>query len=325
MYSRILFRLGAVMFSIIVFVLLSGGHLLFGFWPSYFTLLFGYGLVFGVAAGFGYGLALSLATGVPDTHRALAIGLVMASFAFSGITLPLAIGEWVASADPAQSFRFIGLACLMIGALIAVYLRRTVPSLGGISQTLLKPAASIVSIEFLRIFLIFFLMCFVGLMLVSQVSGIAAGLGMPQQTVLRSTSAVTLGYLLGSLLGGYFLERAGVCVVLVSVNLLAFTGLLALGVPVAALVLAGAFAVGFTFGSTASIMPLLIGLRFGTQWIGTIYGRLMIAYGLAGVLAPWMSGVLYEISRSYSSALALAASMTAAAVLISFTLRSSKR
>lgn len=72
-YSRILLRLGAVMFSVIVFALLGGGHLLFGFWPSYFTLLFGYGLVFGVAAGFGYGLALSLATGVPDTHRALAI------------------------------------------------------------------------------------------------------------------------------------------------------------------------------------------------------------------------------------------------------------
>jgi MFS family permease len=144
-------------------------------------------------------------------------------------------------------------------------------------------------------------MCFVGLLLVSQVSGIAAAQGLAHPVVLASTSALTLGYLLGSLLGGHIVERLGSWRALVSVNLLALTGLLVLGMPVAAMVLAGAWAIGFTFGSTASIMPVLIGLRFGSRWIGAIYGRLMIAYGLAGVLAPWTSGVLYEIGRSYSS------------------------
>ena len=319
-HAGLLSRLGATPYATLVFLLVGGGHLLFGLAPTYATLLAGYGLAFGLAAGLGYGLALALATGVDDAQRATAVGLVMAAFALSGILLPLLVGRWIAESDPAASFRWIGWACLALGAIIVTGLYVLSPRLGGAGEPGKALPVRMLSSEFLRLFLVFFLMCFVGLMLVAQVSGIATSQGLAGAVVLASTSVFTSGYLLGSLLGGRLVERIGGWA-LVGMNLLAMAGSLALGVPFALPVLAGAGAIGFSFGSTASIMPVLIGLRFGAQWIGAIYGRMMVAYGLAGMLAPWISGMLYEASRSYASALMLAAMASLVGAVLGLGLR----
>lgn len=55
------------------------------------------------------------------------------------------------------------------------------------------------------------------------------------------------------------------------------------------------------FGSTASLMPVLIGAQYGNDRIGEIYGKLMVSYGAAGLLAPWATGYLYEKYHNYTS------------------------
>ena len=83
--------------------------------------------------------------------------------------------------------------------------------------------------------------------------------------------------------------------------------------------------VGATLGSIASLMPMLIARYYGVERVGSIYGKLNIAYGLGGLLAPWIAGVLYVNTGGYSLAILLAIAVAAIGVVSTLTIASPRR
>ena len=63
--------------------------------------------------------------------------------------------------------------------------------------------------------------------------------------------------------------------------------------------------VGLCFGGSASLIPVLIGREYGISQIGRVYGKMIFSYGLAGLIAPWVGGLLYTQTGSYSVPLAV--------------------
>ena len=194
---RVTARLGLRGTATLAIALIVGGHLGFGLAPSGWTLAAGYGVAFGTGGGLAYGLALTLAARLPDVLRARAIGLVLAAFALSGIVLPLALGDWIAATDPAHAFLVIGLAAILPG-LGCVLLLPSVQRPVGAGQVSI-PAAPAPDMAFMVMTGIFFCLCFVGLILVSQGAAMAAAGGLSDPS--RVATAMTLGYLVASLFG----------------------------------------------------------------------------------------------------------------------------
>jgi len=313
---RVTARLGLRGTATAAFALIIGGHLGFGLAPSGWTLAAGYGVAFGTGGGLAYGLALTLAARLPDALRARAIGLVLAAFALSGIVLPLALGDWIAATDPAHAFLVIGLAAILPGlgcVLLLPSVQRPVVA-GQVSI----PAAPASDMAFMVMTGIFFCLCFVGLILVSQGAAMAAAGGLSEPS--RVATAMTLGYLLASLFGAPLADVVRERQMLALLTALSATGAMAMASGGQLMFLVGSTLVGLSFGGSGSVLPVLVGRRYGADQISAIYGRMIIAYGLAALIAPGLSGALYSARSGYGPALALSLIVAglsfAAAVLI---------
>lgn len=317
-HSGLLRWMGTVRFAIFAFALAAGGHLFFGLSPSYTTLLIGYGIFFGLGAGLGYGLALATVTAVPDNRRALAVGLTMAAFASSGIILPLLLGSIVRTLPPATSFSLVGCAILAVGVGVVALIARggRMEPIGDVPT--LRSSPEVISSAFVALGVVFFAISFAGLMAIVQTAGMTASNRLAPRITDLSIGLLTAGYLAGSLLGGKLVEAISGRVVLVLASVFSALGIGLLNLPSVPAVFVGALAVGASFGSSASFMPIVIGQQFGTSQIGSIYGRLMIFYGLAALMAPTVSGWLFEQSRNYCSAVLTSITLCIVAASLGF-------
>lgn len=294
----ILSRIGRLPTATLAFTLMGGGHLVFGLWQSKGALLVGYGLGFGAGSGLAYGFALSLAASLPDRFRALAIGLAMGAFALSGILLPFFLGDWIAATEPSIAFLRIGTFAVGVGFICVVALlassaarvSNSAPTTVTRSQTLDRP--------FLLLSAIFFLICFSGLAVVSQAAAMAADAGIAPAGY--AAAALTIGYVLGSLAGAPLAERMGERRILLGLGAFALVGAVAILSGSKTVLFLGVALIGITFGGSGSIMPVLLGLRYGSGNITRLYGKMIIAYGLAGLIAPAVSGLMYNSAQSYA-------------------------
>jgi hypothetical protein len=313
-------RIGKFQAAIIAFALMAGGHLVFGISTSWITLILGYGFGFGLGSGLAYGFALSLAASLPAGIRAPSIGLSLGAFALSGIVLPVVLSNWISTTAPGIAFLRIGIATLVVGVLCSLALLGAAGVVRDSDKTVL-PLSRPISIDkpFLILSLILFLICFTGLAVVSQATAIAADAGITVASY--ATTALTVGYLAGSLIGAPFAERSGERNALLSLSIFTFLGLLAIITQLQVFLFIGSILTGLTLGGVGSIMPVLLGIRYGATNISRLFGRMIIGYGLAGLTAPGIAGLLFVSAQSYTPTLVLCIAMTALSLTAGLALR----
>lgn len=309
---KVLARSGRAATAGLAVLLIAGGHLAFGLIPDEASLAAGYGLAFGAGSGLAYGLALSLAVSFPAATRAKGIGLTMAAFALSGIVLPLILGNWIASVDPDRAFLVIGLWALLPGALCVLLLRKAGSNAAGTPAQVAAAGVPRPDLPFFILSFVFFALCFVGLAIVSQIAAMAAASGLP--TPAHAATALTLGYLVGSLFGAPMADSGSERPTVFLLGAAVGAGTLAMLSGTPAVFLCGSAAVGLAFGGAGSILPVLIGQRYGAVHIPALYGRMILAYGLAGLAGPSIAGVLFSASGSYNLTIFLCLSLAALSI-----------
>ena len=323
LHDWVLRRIGDAGLGIVAFVLAGGGHLGFAAAHSYPSLVVGYGLAFGLGAGLGYGLALALASRASDKNRGLAIGIATSAFAFSGVVFPILLGPWIRASAPPESFMSIGGALLVTGivAVAIVWSLRSGKGRADAVDIVARDPVRVLDRNFLALAISFFLLCFVGLVVVSHGLGIVAANGLPARTGELSLTLFTVGYVLGSLFGGRFIEIAGGTATIILVSIMSAAGIWFLDSSGSAVVLTSAVIMGIAFGSSASFMPTLVGKHYGAHRIGEVYSKLILSYGLAGLSAPWVAGALFARFGTYTSAIQLSLAMCVLAALMGVILK----
>jgi len=79
------------------------------------------------------------------------------------------------------------------------------------------------------------------------------------------------------------------------------------------------FLLGLNYGANLSIYPAAAKERFGTANFGLNYGTLFVAWGLAGLLAPWLWGLVHDLTGSTTpSTVAIVAALLLAALVTHF-------
>jgi len=71
--------------------------------------------------------------------------------------------------------------------------------------------------------------------------------------------------------------------------------------------IAALIVVGFCYGALIAIYPGAIAKRFGPERSPVAYGRIFLAWGAAGLIAPVAAGTLFDQTASYTVALVIAA------------------
>ena len=257
-HDAVIRRFRTSLLTAILLLAAALGHLLFWLIPSYGILVFGYGILFGFAAGIGYGLALALARRALTPTRGWAVGLTVAAFAAGGMLFSSLGALLGAPKNIPETFGFIGVV-FAISALVLGLLLQKAPSYLGETSSRATTDTNAPLGDFLRLGFSYFSLCYLGLMLVSHGAAILRELGLPEIFITLTPFMLNSGYIIGAVVGGIsasHLPSRATPMVFLTVALLAA---LALSAPLPqGAVVPAVFAIGLGFGSTASAYFMLL-------------------------------------------------------------------
>ena len=306
LHHRLLARLAPASLAAGLLLLAAAGHGLFLLRPGYTALLLGYGGLFGLANGVGYGLAVALARAAARPGESGPVGLPIAAYAAPGILLSALALCGFAPADAAAALGQLALL-LAGGGLLAALLLLGRPRLvaAAAPQGGTRPGL-------LRYGLAFFALCCPGLAFVAHATPLLAGKGLVEAAP-AAPLLFNSGYLVGALLAGALARRATPRgAYLLALLAAAAAGPLVLLLPGATASLAALALLGATLGASAALLLLLLLERLGAAAAPAAFGRLMLAYGAAGLLAPLLAGLLRDLTGGYGPAVALLAALALA-------------
>ncbi len=278
-------------------------------------LIIGYGLLFGFANGIGYSLFLSEAGKAMPERPGFAVGLATAAYAagsmlFAWVLQRLRVGE-----DVSAGLMTVALAVGLAGVLaFAVFdgPKRSARLAREASETLSARRTVV-------LWLVYLAGAISGLMVTAHAAGMVSLLGGSYASETLSVMALAAGNAAGSIIGGRMTDTWPPRACLASATALA--GLASLGLaasPPLLMALALLALAGFAYGALISIVPRAVD-RMSPPGAGMrAFGRIFTAWGMAGLIGPWLGGALFDFSGLYAHALLAAAVLSMAGAAIAW-------
>lgn len=328
------------------FVALLGGLFAgLGFILSYFTnSLILLTTVFGIMGGFGMALGYSgaVSSGVkcfPD-KKGLATGLVVGGFGFGAFLWAPLSTFLIHKFGWRNTFLILGLILIVIISIVANFLKN--PPKGWTPSSFEKEATKkytpeytgkdFKSREMLRtsvfwlMWIHYILATSPGIMIIVHLNPIAVEYG--------GFNPITASFLLSilsifNLLGRFFLgplsDKIGrlktftligsmVLILMLLLYVAHYLNIVFYIVPVIA---------GIAYGGYLALSPSFTADVFGTKYYGVNYGAMFTAWGIAGILGPYLAGFLHDLTKSYFLTILIFSIFALIAVIISLYVRKS--
>ena len=291
------------------------GWVLAYFTKSLWWLYLSYGVLAGIGTGLGYLPAIS--TGVkwfPD-KRGVVTGIVIFVFGFGAAFLaPLAarfiqiygwrmtmliygagfgiiiIGAAQFLKDPSQDWKPPGLAAQKRDGL-------------KVSSNDFSPGQMLKTTTFKLMFILYFIAMVAGMMAIGHINAFANDAGYTPIQAAFTITVLAIANGLGRIFFGALSDKIGRTNTLGILFILMALGMILL--PYMTILFAlytAAGIVGFCFGGFLAVYPAATGDFFGTKDFGTNYGLVFIGYGAGCFAGPWLGGVVYDATGSYTAA-----------------------
>jgi len=307
---RIYQRIPAFAMVGLVGVLAALGLALSASSSSLTSLYVTYGLLFGGANGLGYGFVLQLSGQAATSHRGLAMGLVTAFYGAGATVAPLTFVYLIDRGGNALALSAMSTTILIVALICATLLYMTNARYNGepSGKRVLSP-----QLKNTRAMLWIGYGCGVtaGLMVIGHTYSIAFWLSADRNLAAWAATIVAFGNMSGGFSAGYFADRFSSQSLLRWLPLFTALGLFLLvfssgtaGNKV--LIALALISVGYCYGAIIAVFPVVVSDTFGTVAAPRIYGQIFTAWGLAGLLGPWSSGRLFDLTGSYLLAIVMA-------------------
>lgn len=274
----------------------------------------GYCLLFGSANGVGYGYALQLCARALPQRAGFAMGAVTAFYALGATVAPYCFGYGLALGDLTSTMAGAAVAYIAAGVVASILWR--VAGVGFANVASSEPQEQFDRTLLALLWFGYGSGALAGLLVIGHVAGIVQSTGATLSLALAVATGVALANMVGGLSAGLLSDRLPATLLLVGLP-----GCAALALGVAAvwstwMVLLGALMVtGFTYGAIIAIYPVAVLHLVGQQRSARAYGYVFTAWGLAGLLGPWLAGVLFDERQSYTQALVLASGTSVLSVI----------
>jgi OFA family oxalate/formate antiporter-like MFS transporter len=303
----------AVVFT--VTLLSTVGALVAGYASNLYMVWLGYGVIFGAANGLGYSFALQYAAQANPRFSGGAMGLVTAAYGLGAAISPLPFEALLHAFGFRGSMLGLAGALIIIGTLSAFLFARTGHRLvtdNDLPSAHQSTSASVI----VRLWFTYGTAVTAGLMAIGHATGIAQSSGLIINWIFIAPTLIAVGNVGGSYFGGYLVDVWGARRLLWLVTTCSALSLALMSTTLSpAVTMVGLAVVGITYGATIAAFPAAIAKLFGPVLGIRIYGKVFTAWGLAGLLAPWFAGLLFERSGDYSTALLLAAGFAIASTI----------
>ena len=274
-----------------------------------------YGVIGGIGLGTGYITPVSTLVKWFPNNRGLATGLAIMGFGFASLVAGPVMQLLIARYGLVENFIILGIAYILVITASALYLEP--PKMPELSKTAGKFKVEIdtrgqftvqqamKTWHFYALWLVFFLniTCGIGLLAVAS--------PMAQEVIKMSPlAAASMVGIIGLLNGGGrivwstisdYIGRKNTYIAFFVIEIIAFY--LLATVTDSFLFQALIFIIITCYGGGFSCMPAYLSDLFGTKQLSAIHGRVLTAWGLAGIAGPLLLSKLYEATHSYATAL----------------------
>jgi MFS family permease len=302
-------------------LLCAAGLTLAAWLPDVLVLGLGYGVLFGLGAGFGYSVMLQAVNLVLPQRRGLANGFGIGLFALGSIFFAPAFGWAIEALGVAATLAAMAALFVLLAVLAAALLAASRVSVQSAASLRMSGDHGHGRGLFWVIWVGFLLGAGAGLMAISQAAGLVAAYGGAPALAVLGTTLVGAGNGAGRLAGGWLCDHLPVRRIVMGAHLVAGAALIALALlPSAAVAVTALALVGLSYGLLSGAYPAALGFYYGVENYGRMLGRLMTAWGVAGLLAPWLAGAVFDASGGYRPAVAGACAAAALAFLVSIAL-----
>ena len=285
-------------------------------WTTSLTMLYvTWGLMVGIGLGFGYLPPISVGSKWFPHQRGLVNGLAIGIFAAgSGLFGPLA--AWLIT-QVGWRTTFQILAGLFFGfTMVGGYLLKDPPvdfvapavptsrSRNVVHHADVRTSKVIRLGTFYQLWIAYALGTTAGTMVISQLVPFARQSGLSAQVAAFAISVGAVGSASGRFLSGWMSDHFGRLFTLramIFVSMLATPALYLVREQVV-LFYVFLFLVYYCYGTQLSVYTALAGDFFGTRYLSTNYGLLLLAWGFAGVLGPQIGSKVFVATGAYQYA-----------------------
>jgi OFA family oxalate/formate antiporter-like MFS transporter len=296
---------------------------------SILVIILGYGVIGGLGNGFAYITPVAtLVKWFPD-KRGVVTGLAVAGFGVGAMIMTQFVGYWMPHYGVASTLLWMGLGYGVIVTLGALTFTSPPkgwrpagwhPGEGGAKAVgrNYSAAEALRTPQYWMLWLMLFLNVCAGIMIISTLKPLAVEtVGMSAAAAVALVGFMGLFNGGGRLLWAWVSDRIGrphVFLIMYLMQAVLF-GLLLLTTNVAMFAAITAL-IYLCYGGGFGTMPSFVADYFGPEYVGSIYGSILLAWGIGGVVGPLLITVTRQAFGSYSPAIAiLAVVMLIAAVL----------
>jgi OFA family oxalate/formate antiporter-like MFS transporter len=311
-------------------LLYSSGLFLASYTQSLTMLYLTWGLMVGIGLGFGYLAPITVGSKWFPNHRGLVNGLAIGIFAAgSGLFGPIA-GRLVDSIGWRSTFQFFA-GLFFLFTMVGAYLMKdppegyVLPASG--STGVNRPKAHNIDVPtsavlrtpgFYLLWFAYALGTTAGTMVISQLVPFARASGFSAQNAAFAITIGAIGSASGRFLSGWMSDHFGRLFTLRGMIVLSMIATPCLYVfreqPVLFYTLL--FFVYYCYGTQLSVYTALAGDFYGTKYLATNYGVLLLAWGFAGVLGPLIGSRVFVSTGTYQYAFFGSAGLALAALVL---------
>ena len=309
---------------------------------SLIMLYLAYGVIGGIGLGTGYITPVSTLVKYFPNNRGLATGLAIMGFGFAGLIAAPVMQLLIAHFGLVQNFIIMGSVYCLLMLCSSLYLAPP-PAHPLAQEPVSQNAKKRISItlpdkrqfsvseamstwQFKALWWVFFTNITCGIGLLAVASPMAQEI--IQMSPLAAASMVGiigllngLGRIAWSTVSDY-IGRANTYIAFFALQIAAFY---LLAQTADALIFQGLiFLIITCYGGGFSCMPAYLSDLFGTKQLSAIHGRILTAWGLAGIAGPLLLSVLYERTHSYAVTLYFFATCFIVSLAVALVLKCSK-
>lgn len=294
-------------------------------------------LFFGVIASMGHGAIYVVPTSTVNRwftrRRGLAVGIAVCGLGFGLLVVPPVANQLVSIYGWRVTFIILGSIFFVINGIVGVFIRRAPEDKGVTAQKgieeettakYLSPNTEDLTVaETLRrkAFWLLYLVsafCFgAEQMVLVHIVPYSAGIGISSAEASLGLSLLGVGTIMGRLSSGALSDKIGrvpTLVICCGIETISIFGLLA--VKGTATLYLTTFLLGFGYGGWAVLGSVILGEFFGLKNLGALIGIWFTNGVPAGILGPFMGGIIFDFTRSYSWAVLIAGVLCVGSVIL---------
>ena len=275
-----------------------------------------WGLMVGTGLGFGYLAPITVGSLWFPHQRGLVNGLAIGIFAAgSGVFGPLA-GQLVDRVGWRDTFQILS-GLFFVFTMVGAYLLKDPPigweappvaprgAAAPHRQVVDVPTLQVVRLpSFYKLWIAYALGTTAGTMVISQLVPFARSAGLSPANAALAITVGAVGSASGRFVSGWMSDHFGRLFTLrgiIFISMLATPALYVLREDVS-LFYTLLFVVYYCYGTQLSVYTALAGDFYGTKYLSTNYGLLLMAWGFAGVLGPVIGSRVFVATGSYQTA-----------------------